>query len=275
MDHREITRMFELDWMACDSGDPELGSIDADYLIVNAKGDLDHLRKLVPAPLEATEDVTIYMGWFKETVRDGVTKWAYPFHEWGIGVRATLKDEPETEGLFLVQLYVDDDLVMAHGREVWGYPKKYGQLAITPKTSEDSSRYDYTVARRGTHLISGYVENLEPVAKEEFPFYGTKYPICYRQIASPTSSVLEQQQLVFVQVDFEAGDTKKGVGGGLTIEDGPFDQIPIGPLSDFESYFGRCTFNHHDLAARVIDAEELARPIDLSRAGRTAAGTAA
>jgi acetoacetate decarboxylase len=270
MDHREVTRMFELDWMACDSGDPELGSIDADYLVVNAKGDLEHLRRLVPAPLVATEDVTIYMGYFKETVKDGRTSWAWPFHEWGIGVRAQLQDDPSVEGLFLVQLYVDDDLVMAHGREVWGYPKKYGQLQITPQTSEDSSRYEYTVARRGTQLISGSVEDLEPIDKDQFPFFGTKYPICFRQVPAPDRTAIEQQQLVFVQVDFEASGTMRGTGS-INIEDGPFDQIPIGPLTDLVGYFGRCTFNHHDLAARVVDATELARPVDTARAGKTAA----
>lgn len=270
MDHREITRMFELDWMACDSGNSELGSIDADYIVLTAKGDLEQLRKLVPAPLEATDDVVVYMGYFKETVKDGRTSWAYPFHEWGVGVVARLRDEPETEGLYLIQLYVDDDLVMAHGREVWGYPKKYGALEITPRTSEDSTRYDYSVARRGTHLISGQVDDLEPIAKEEFPLFGTKYPICFRQVPSPDSTEIEKQQLVFVQVDFEAADTMKGTGA-VTIEDGPFDQTPIGPLSDVVGYFGRCTFNHHDIAARVIDAEELARPVDTSRAGKTAA----
>jgi hypothetical protein len=275
MDHREITRMFELDWLACDSGDPELGSIDADYVVINAKGDLDHLRKLVPAPLEATEDVTIYMGWFKETVdENGTTKWAYPFHEWGVGVRAHLKDDPSVEGFYLIQLYVDDDLVMAHGREVWGYPKKFGELDITPKTTEDSSRYEYNVARRGTHLISGSIDNLEPVDKDEFPFYGTKFPICFRQVPSPTSSELEKQQLVFVQVDFEASDTKKGTAE-ISINDGPFDQIPLGPLTDLVGYFGRCTFNHHDIADRVIDAAELARPVDRSRAGKQAAAATA
>jgi hypothetical protein len=262
--------MFELDWLACDSGDSELGTIDADYLVVDAKGDLDHLRKLVPAPLVASDDVTIYMGYFKETVKDGRVSWAYPFHEWGIGIRATLADEPETEGLFLVQLYVDDDLVMAHGREVWGYPKKYSRLEITPPTSEDSSRYEYSVDRRGTHLISGHVDDLEPIAKEDFPFFGTKYPICFRQVPSPDSTAIEKQQLVFVQVDFEAADTMRGTAG-IKIEDGPFDQIPIGPLTELVGYFGRCTFNHHDLAARVIDARELARPVDGTRAGKAAA----
>jgi hypothetical protein len=270
MKQGEVCRMYELDWMACDQGEV-MGRIDADYLIMNAKGDLEQLRKLVPAPLEATEDVTIYMGWFKETVKDGTTTWAYPFHEWGIGIVARLKEPPYTEGLFLVQLYVDDDLVLVHGREVWGYPKKIGQMAITPPTAEDSSSYSYTVGRRGTHLISGRVENLRPTPREEFPFFGTKYPICFRHVPIPDEVGLEHQQLVFVEVTFEANDTMKGTGT-IEINDGPFDQLPIGPLTDITSYFGRCTFNHNGKAHLVVDAEELARgPIDLSRAGKAAA----
>ncbi|MFL0711266.1 MAG: hypothetical protein ACJLS2_00055 [Microcella pacifica] len=40
--------------------------------------------------------------------------------------------------------------------------------------------------------------------------------------------------------------------GSISIEDGPFDQIPIGPLTDITSYFGRCTFNHYGVADRVV-----------------------
>jgi hypothetical protein len=262
----EVCRNYELDWMACDGG-AELGRIDADYLIMTAKGDIEQLRKLVPAPLEATDEVIIYMGWFKETVKDGVTTWAYPFHEWGIGIKSRLKEAPYTEGNFLVQLYVDDDLVLIHGREVWGYPKKIGQMQISPPTSEDAARYEYSVARRGTHLISGTVGNLKPVAEEEFPFRGTQYPICFRQLPANDRVAVDKQELVFVHVDFEASDTMKG-DGSITINDGPFDQFPIGPLTDVTSYFGRCTFNHHGIAHQVVDAKELARPLDLAKAGK-------
>jgi hypothetical protein len=265
-----VCRNYELDWMACDGG-AEMGRIDADYLIMTAKGDIEHLRKLVPAPLEATDEVVIYMGSFKETEKDGVQTWAYPFQEWGIGIKTRLKDEPETEGLFLVQLYVDDDLVLVHGREVWGYPKKIGQMAIAPLTSEDSDHYEYKVGRRGAHLVTGRVENLKPIAKEEFPFLGIQFPICYRQTPANTTAGLEKKELVYVEVEYEANQTMKGEGS-ITIEDGPFDQIPIGPLTDITSYFGRCTFNHNGIAHRVVEATEIARPVDLSRAGKAPAG---
>lgn len=264
----EVCRNFELDWLACAQGDEETGRIDADYIVLKAKGDIEQLRKLVPAPLEATDEVIIYMGWFKETEKEGVTTWAWPFHEWGIGVVSKLTVPPYTEGNFLVQLYVDDDLVLVHGREVWGYPKKIGDMQITPKTTDgDSDQYEYTVSRRGTQLVSATVRDLKPAPVEEFPFTGRQHAICFRQVPSPDSVAIDKQQLVFVQLDFDTTDVKKGVGE-INLSDGPFDQLPFGPLTDVTAYFGRSAFNHRGINNLVVDADELARPLDLSRAGK-------
>jgi hypothetical protein len=264
----EVCRNFELDWLACAQGEEEMGQIDADYIVFKAKGDIEQLRKLVPEPLEATDEVIIYMGYFKETQKEGVTTWAWPFHEWGIGVVSKLKEPPYTEGNFLVQLYVDDDLVLVHGREVWGYPKKIGEMAISPKTTEGTSdSYEYTVSRRGTELVSARVENLQPASVDEFPFTGRQHAICFRQVPSPDKAEVDKQQLVFVQLDFDTTDVMKGTGE-ITLTDGPFDQMPFGPLTDVVAYFGRSAFNHRGINNLVVDAQELARPLDYSKAGK-------
>lgn len=265
MKQGEIARMFEPDWMAC-SGGGELGRLDGDFIVQTAKGDINQLRKLVPAPLEATDDVIIYTARFKETIDDeGQVRWPWPFNEWGIGVRATLKDGPVAEGNFLVQLFVDDDLVLVHGREVWGYPKKIGTTEISD-TSTASTRYDYSVARRGSALVAGHVDNLVPIAAEDFPFGGTKYNICYRQIPAVDRVGIEKQELIFVKLDLVATDTMKGTGA-IAIQDGPFDQIPIGPLTDVTGYFGRVSMYHHGVSPLVIETTERCRPIDYSRVG--------
>ena len=265
MHQGEVCRMFELDGMACDNGAHPL-RLDGDYLLLTAKGEIERLRKLVPDPLEATDDVSVYMASLKETVKDGVTTWAYPFHEWGVGIRAILTEPPYGEGLYLVQCYVDDDFALVGGREQWGYPKKIAQFGIEPLTSKDSTRYEYSVARRGSQLVSGSLSNLRPIEKAEFPPHGTATVICYRQIPAPDRVAIEKQQLVFIRYDVEASDTKEGTGT-VSISDGPFDQIPIGPLTGFKGYFGRIALTCH-LADLVIDARELARPLDLSRAGK-------
>jgi hypothetical protein len=245
MKHGEVARMFEPDWMAC-SGGGELGRLDGDFIVLTAKGDLDHLRKLVPAPLEATDEVIIYTSRFKETIDDeGNMRWPWAFNEWGFGVRAKLTEPPYAEGNFLIQLYVDDDLVLVHGREVWGYPKKIGQTEISD-TSVESSSYDYTVSRRGSQLVTGGVSNLEPCSVEEFPFAGEAFNICYRQV--PADTLMK-------------GD------GEITIQDGPYDQMPFGELTDIKGYFGRVSMYHHGVCPLVVDATERARPIDYSRVG--------
>jgi acetoacetate decarboxylase len=266
MKQGEVARMFEADWMSC-SGGGELGRLDGDFIVQTAKGDIEQLRKLVPAPLEATEDVIVYTARFKETIdENGDLRWPFPFHEWGIGVRARLKDSPENEGNFLVQLYVDNDLVLVHGREVWGYPKKIGKTEISD-TSVDSARYDYSVERQGATLVTGHVDNLAPISVDEFPFSGTAYNICYRQIPAVDRVGIEKQELVFVKLDLDATETKKG-DSAISIQDGPYDQIPIGPLTDVTGYFGRVSMYHHGVSPLVVEATERARPIDYSRIGK-------
>ena len=269
----KVCRNFELDWLACAQGEEEMGRIDADYIVLKAKGDPERLRRLVPAPLEPTDEVMIYMGWFKETAKEGTTTWAWPFHEWGLGIVSRLTEPPYTEGNFLVQLYVDDDLVLVHGREVWGYPKKIGAMEITPKTTDPTSdHYEYTVSRRGTRLVTASASNLKPVPTEEFPFVGRQHAICFRQVPSPNSVAIEKQELVFVQLDFDTTDVRKGTGE-ITINDGPFDQLPIGPLTDITAYFGRSAFNHRGINNLVVEAKELARPLDYASAGKTPPAT--
>ncbi len=265
-----LCRNYELDWMACFQDETETGKIDADYVVFRAKGDIEQLRKLVPAPLEATDEVIIYMGWFQQTERDGHQTWAWPFHEWGIGVVSKLTEPPYTEGNFLVQLYVDDDLVLVHGREVWGYPKKIGEMEITPTTENDSDSYSYTVTRRGTELVSARAFNLQPADTEEFPFVGRQHAICYRQVPSSNKVEIDKTELVFVQLDFDTVDVRKGEGE-ITFQDGPFDQLPIGPLTDITAYFGRSKFNHRGIDNTVVKATEIARPVDVEKAGKSPA----
>jgi acetoacetate decarboxylase len=261
----EVCRHFELDWAACEQGPEEMMRAEADYLILAGRGDIDHLRTLVPAPLEATDEVTIFMGSIKHTVRGGVTTWAHPFHEWGFGIKVRLTEPPYTEGMYEVQSYVDDDFALVFGREVWGYPKKLGIMEISPETSQDAESYEYALSRRGTKLVSASIENLQPIPDDEFPFNGLGHAVCFRQIPSPDSVAVEKQQLVFVAVEyFNPSGAKKGTGS-VSFNDGPFDQMLTGPLTDLTAYFGRCEFSHHGIGNLVVDAKELARPIRLVR----------
>ena len=254
----ETCRMYEPDWMLCDGGRGD--TIQTNYIIMTATGDLNTLQKLVPAPLEATDQVVIYHGFFKKTVIGGKVSWNWPFQEWGFGVKSKLTQPPYADGLFLVQLYVDDDLVQAHGREVWGYPKKMANMEIAQDTDKDSDRYDYTITRRGSRLIRGSISNLGPIKSADFPMQ-TGNVICFKQIPSATSPMVKSQELVFVRVDFPTEGDAWGGDAAIEITDGVADQLPFGPLKNLKGYFGRRLFKHNGLSPLVIDAMELARPL--------------
>lgn len=267
MKQGEVARMFEADWMSC-SGGGELGKLGGDFLVQTAKGDPEYLQKLVPAPLEATDDVVIYIARFQEVVdEDGTMRWPFPFNEWGLGVRAKLPGAEIEEGNFLVQLFVNNDLVLVHGREVWGYPKKIGTTDIG-ETPAGLTRAEYSVERHGATLVTGSVENLESCSVDEFPFAGEAYNICYRQIPAVDRVGIEKKELIWVKLGLEATDTMKG-DAVIDIQDGPYDQIPVGPLTDLTGYYGKVTMYHHGVSPQVVAADEIARPIDYSRIGKS------
>jgi acetoacetate decarboxylase len=267
MSQGKLCRMFEPDWMLCAGGGGD--RIDTNYIVLTATGDLEYLKQLVPAPLEASDQVVIYQGFYKKTIIDGKVAWNWPFQEWGFGIKSKLTQAPYAEGLFLVQLYVDDDLVFAHGREIWGYPKKMADMKISPDTDRDSDRFDYTVTRRGSRLVTASVSNLRPINSAEFPLQ-TGHVICFKQIPSATSPMIKSQELVFVRIEFPQGDAWGG-DASIEITDGIADQLPFGPLKDLKGYFGRRLFTHHGLSDLVVDAMELARPLKFAEEKMAAA----
>jgi acetoacetate decarboxylase len=263
----KLCRHFEADWMACGGGS---GTIDCNYAITTATGDPKFLRPLVPAPLEATNEVLAYYGSFKKTVIDGKVVWAWPFEEWGIGIRVKLSQPPYHEGLYLVSMYVNDDLVLTHGREIWGWPKKMADFKCSPDTAGESDRYDYTVTRRGSRLVTGSLRNLKPIKPEDFPLQ-TGYVINFKQVPSATSWMIKSQELVFNHVVFPQGEAWAG-DASIEIKDGIADQLPFGPLKNLKGYFGRRTFVADVMSPLVVDALELARPLEsLTQVARQAA----
>src|SRR5260370_2045683 len=133
------------------------------------------------------------------------------------------------------------------------------EMKIARDTDRDSDRYDYTVTRRGSRLVTGSVSNLRPIQSADFPMQ-TGHVICFKQIPSATSPMVKSPGLVFVRVDFPQGNAWGG-DASIEITDGIADQLPLGPLKNLKGYFGRRLFTHNGLSPLVVDAMELARPL--------------
>ncbi|OPY12322.1 acetoacetate decarboxylase [Syntrophus buswellii] len=90
-----------------------------EYLIVDYETDMDALRRVVPEPLEVYKPVVRYE-FIKMPDSDGFGS----YDESGQVIPVTFHGKP---GNYVHSMYLDDLSPIVGGREIWGFPKKYGQ----------------------------------------------------------------------------------------------------------------------------------------------------
>src|SRR5215813_129379 len=90
-----------------------------EYLIITYETDPEAIRAALPEPLEPAPGNLAFYEWMKMPDSSGFGD----YEESGTGVFALYKGEPCN---FSVQMYLDDEPPITGGREIWGFPKKYG-----------------------------------------------------------------------------------------------------------------------------------------------------
>ena len=140
-------------------------------------------------------------------------------------------------GRYCVYLMVDHDIQMANGREIWGYPKKLGQIKMEEKNGVLIS----TVERAGFMLVRAGME-LSQLVKPEPPVTGPMFNLklipSVKKDAPPDVMQLTSKTTENVKVH-------KVYTGKATLEFGtspvdPFHKIPItevmgGRYTNFDS----------------------------------------
>ncbi|KQP52407.1 acetoacetate decarboxylase [Methylobacterium sp. Leaf111] len=116
-----------------------------EYLIVTYETDADALRRALPEPLEPHPDNRVYYEWMKMPDSSGFGD----YEESGSGALATFDGEPCN---FSIQMYLDDEPPITAGREIWGFPKKWGvpRLRLTKDTLTGTLHYDDERVAMGT-----------------------------------------------------------------------------------------------------------------------------
>ena len=113
------------------------------YLIVYYRTDPAQIRAMLPEPLEPDGDV-VSVQWLD--LPDGEGFGAYSAAAQAIP--CTFKGEKCS---FLTQMYVDNCPPLAGGREIWGYPMKYGIAELV--TASDTLTGTLTYAKQ--HIATG------------------------------------------------------------------------------------------------------------------------
>lgn len=100
---------------------------------------MPNFLKIPPMPL-----VNIFIAHYPES-----TLGAY--HEAMVLIQATYKPEREKkiEGFYCPFIYVDSDVALACGREIWGFPKRLADITII----NDQETVCGTVQRKGVRLL--------------------------------------------------------------------------------------------------------------------------
>jgi acetoacetate decarboxylase len=116
-----------------------------EYLIVTYETDPETIRQALPEPLEPAPGNLAYFEWMKMPDSSGFGD----YEECGGGVLALWNGEPCN---FSVQMYLDDVPPISGGREIWGFPKKYGmpKLRVVKDTLTGSLYYDEERVAVGT-----------------------------------------------------------------------------------------------------------------------------
>ena len=116
-----------------------------EYLIVTYETDPDAIRTALPEPLEPAPGNLAFYEWMKMPDSSGFGD----YEESGAGILATYRGEPCN---FSVQMYLDDEPPITGGREIWGFPKKWGipRLSVIKDTLTGTLHYDEERVAMGT-----------------------------------------------------------------------------------------------------------------------------
>jgi acetoacetate decarboxylase len=115
-----------------------------EYLVVRYETDPEALREMLPEPLEPDGN-SVYFEWMKMPDSTGFGD----YEESGCGISALYKGEPCN---YSVMMYLDDEAPTTAGREIWGFPKKYGvpRLKTIHETLTGTLHYDDERVALGT-----------------------------------------------------------------------------------------------------------------------------
>ena len=95
-----------------------------EYMIITYESDPEAIRQALPEPLEPDGSNTVLYEFIKMPDSSGFGDYT----ESGVVIPAKYQGESLN---FTAQMYLDDEPPISGGREIWGFPKKYGKPCLT------------------------------------------------------------------------------------------------------------------------------------------------
>jgi len=207
---------------------------EVDQLLVAFRTDAAVLRALVPAPLVPNRDATMFL-----SIAEFLCSGFGHYLEMHLFTHATFQRRLVNFSIYLI---LDNDVAICGGREIWGFPKKYGRLTLDMQ--DDVVRG--TVERGGITVVDAAVRlatmttpealggSAEWIARKYIPNVSLAAPPDVDQL---TSTVL---------TDIEVGDIHCGPAT-LALTPSPADQLARVPVREVTGgWFYASTFTLPD-----------------------------
>ncbi|HUX98082.1 MAG TPA: acetoacetate decarboxylase family protein [Candidatus Deferrimicrobium sp.] len=173
--------------------------------------DRDKVASIVPEPLKLPRSPIImaFVAWYPETTIG-------PYHEAATLIQSFLKTEStRVEGFYCNSMFVDSDVALAAGREIWGYPKKLADMSV----KKAGNKFVGLLRRNGIDVMKITIEPQN--ALQSLPNAET---LTLKQIIKPDGSGLELREFIKTPMQMEAIDAKAGTA---TIEFQESDADPL------------------------------------------------
>ncbi|CAN5265760.1 acetoacetate decarboxylase [soil metagenome] len=130
--------------------------VDREYLIITYRTDPELLRKLIPAPLQMAEPIVKF-----EFINMPDSTGFGHYCESGQVIPVTLDG---VAGGYIHSMYLNDHPPIAAGRELWGFPKKYGEPELRTHKDTLMGTLDYSDFRVATGTMGFKHRAIDPAA---------------------------------------------------------------------------------------------------------------
>ena len=136
--------------------------IDREYFIVIYESDSDAIRRAVPDPLRPDGSDQVFYEWINMPDSSGFGS----YQESGVVIPCTFEGEPVN---YTAQMYLNDEPPISAGREIWGFPKRWGQPRLTVQTDTLTGTLEYSGQTVAMGTMGYKHENLiqDPVKRNE------------------------------------------------------------------------------------------------------------
>jgi len=189
------------------------------------------IKRALPRPLEQSDDNDLFvllMGWSPDCE-------GYNVHE--IAINTAIKWKNKTGNTTLIE-YIDSDMGLITGREVWGWPKKMADIVWTETATGWTVTCNKLKDQNGIPLMKVEYKISDSTPSVKWPDMGPTYLV--KRIPNASLSVPPLTQLVCVGCDLPSGASgpvmpqgTKGTKGVATVQffDGPHDPLTFfGPI---------------------------------------------